>query len=426
MPFSLRVALTALVSAAALALIIARPRGLPEAYPAALGGALLVALGLVRPSQVLAAAGSAKSALLFLLSLLLLSALVEKSGFFEWAAARAARLARGSGHALLRNVFVLGALVTAALSLDTTAVILTPLVLAATRRLGLPARPYVLACAFVANMASLPLPISNLTNLLFAEAFRLPFAGYALRMALPQAAALLVAYAAFRLRFRAELPARFDPSTLDDPRAHITHVGYFRATGVVLALVLAGYFAASILGAPPYVVCSAGALGLFAAGLRFGAVRLGLLRELSWGLFPFVLGLFTLVQGVENLGAARALERLLSRLPAAPLAQIFGSAFGTAVLANAANNLPAALIAARVLASSHASPPAVYGALLGADIGPTVAASGSLATMLVLAVARRQGEAVGARDVLALGAVLMPLALAAACLALGATYLAWP
>jgi len=64
----------------------------------------------------------AKEALLFLLALLLLSGLLEASGFFEWAAVLAARSAR-SGAGLLRNVLLLGALITIVLSLDTTAVI---------------------------------------------------------------------------------------------------------------------------------------------------------------------------------------------------------------------------------------------------------------------------------------------------------------
>lgn len=73
-------------------------------------------------------------------ALLVLSALVEKNGFFEWASIHAARHAKGNGRALCRNVFVLGALITAVLSLDTAAVISTPLVLAFMQRLRLPAR----------------------------------------------------------------------------------------------------------------------------------------------------------------------------------------------------------------------------------------------------------------------------------------------
>jgi arsenical pump membrane protein len=72
-------------------------------------------------------------------------------------------LAHGDGRRLYRNGFLLGALITAVFSLDTTAVILTPVALAFAGRLKLWARPYILVCTFVANVVSLPLPVSNLT-----------------------------------------------------------------------------------------------------------------------------------------------------------------------------------------------------------------------------------------------------------------------
>jgi len=77
------------------------------------------------PARALAAVLSGKNTLLFLLSLLALSLLIGKSGFFDWAAIRCARIAKGDAHSLYRNAFVAGAIITAILSLDTTAVMLT-------------------------------------------------------------------------------------------------------------------------------------------------------------------------------------------------------------------------------------------------------------------------------------------------------------
>ena len=100
--------------------------------------AAMLVLGLVSPHEAINAALAGKNALLFLLSLLALSLLVGKSGFFDWAAIRCARIANGNARSLYRNAFVLGAIVTAILSLDTTAVMLTPVMLAVVKRLKLP------------------------------------------------------------------------------------------------------------------------------------------------------------------------------------------------------------------------------------------------------------------------------------------------
>jgi arsenical pump membrane protein len=414
--------LTLGIFAATVALVILKPRGRSEAVWTVAGAAALLALGLCTPRDVIAVTLEAKGALLFLLALLLLSALVEASGFFEWAAIHAARRARGDGLALYRNVFLLGSAITVALSLDTTAVMLTPLVLAFVVRLGLPARPYVIACAFVANTASLLLPISNLTNLLFVEAFDLGFARFAARMILPQIAALAVTYGLCRLRFRAELPPRFDASLLGSPAAAVAHPGYFRASVVVLGLVFAGYFVAAIARVEPYFVAFAGVGVLAGYGLATGRVAPRLLLGVSWDLFPFVIGLFVVVRGVEHLGFAGFAAAWIERHARSPFTGIAAGAAGTAVAANVMNNLPAALLARGVIADAHAAQPVVYGALLGANIGPNVVPFGSLATMLVLAVARKKGLPIRGVEVLKTGIWMTPLVLLAAIVALAVSF----
>ena len=332
------------------------------------------------------------------------------------------RLARGDGRRLYRNVFVLGALITASLSLDTTAVILTPVVLAFVARLKLPARPYIFACAFVANVASLPLPVSNLTNLLFTGAFGLPFGGFALRMLLPQGAALLTNYALFRWCFRGDLPEKFSGDDLPDPQAVVPDVGYFRAAVAVLGLVLVGYFAAPFAHLPPYAVGFAGCLALAVWGVRARQVDGTLLREVSWPVFPFVVGLFVVIGGVENLGLTGPMAGWLLRLDTHPLAGMAAMAGGAGLASNVVNNIPAALLARSVLQQSHAHAPLVYAALLGTNIGPNLTLSGSLATLLVLTSARKKGEDIRALDFFKVGLLVTPLTLLTAVLALWLTF----
>ena len=414
--------LTLAVAALTLLLVLTRPRGWHEAWWTVGGGALMLALRLETPAQAWRVIRTGQDALLFLLALLLLSALLERSGFFDWSSIQAVRLARGDGRRLYRNVFVLGALITASLSLDTTAVILTPVVLAFVARLKLPARPYIFACAFVANVASLPLPVSNLTNLLFTGAFGLPFGGFALRMLLPQGAALLTNYALFRWCFRGDLPEKFSGDDLPDPQAVVPDVGYFRAAVAVLGLVLVGYFAAPFAHLPPYAVGFAGCLALAVWGVRARQVDGTLLREVSWPVFPFVVGLFVVIGGVENLGLTGPMAGWLLRLDTHPLAGMAAMAGGAGLASNVVNNIPAALLARSVLQQSHAHAPLVYAALLGTNIGPNLTLSGSLATLLVLTSARKKGEDIRALDFFKVGLLVTPLTLLTAVLALWLTF----
>ena len=201
-----------------------RPRRIPAGVWTCAAAVVLLTLGWVRLPELGRLLSVASDALLFLFGLLLLSVLLEASGFFDWAAILAARSAR-SGGALLRNVLLLGALITLVLSLDTTAVILTPLVVGAVQRLGLPARGYVLACAFVSSVASLLLPVSNLTNLLLAA--HVPAGVFLRPMLFPQLLVLLVLWGGLHLSFRRELDRPVDRSRLPAASTVITDRVFF-------------------------------------------------------------------------------------------------------------------------------------------------------------------------------------------------------
>ena len=414
----MRLFLTLAVFALTLTLMLFRPRGLHEAWATCVGGGLMLLFGLETPAQAWRTTAQGADVLAFLLALMLLSGLLDRSGFFEWAALHAARAAKGSGEALYRNVFLLGAVVTALLSLDTTAIILTPVVLAFVGRLKLKARPFLLACAFVANTASLLLPVSNLTNLLFQSAFHFTFGTFALRMALPQAAALAVNYFVFRRLFRHELPRKFSTDDLPEPGSVLPDGPYFRGALAVLGCILVGYFVGSLRGVPPYVIALAGCIVLAVWGVARRRVRWDVFRDVSWPLFPFVVGLFVVIRGVENLGLARIAAKGLGAVGHAPLAVILASASGAGAGSNVLNNVPMALLAISTLKSAHAGPAAQYGALLGCNLGPNLTLAGSLATMLVISGARKKGEDVQASDFFRAGLWATPAMLLAASLAL--------
>ncbi len=413
-----RIVITLIVFATMLVLVFVRPRRWSEGWWTMLGAAAMLALGLVSPREALDGILAGRNALLFLFSLLALSLLVGKSGFFDWAAIRCARIAKGDAHSLYRNAFVAGAIITAILSLDTTAVMLTPVMLAVVKRLKVPAAPYVVLCAFVANVGSLALPISNLTNLLFADAFHLTFAAFAARMIAPQLVALVSTYAVLRWHFRREMPDRFDGDSLPEPASAVPNRAYFLLCVTVLVAVLVGYFLAPLVGIEPYVFAFAGSAVLAIAGAAAGRVHIRALGELSWHVFPFVIGLFVAVQGLENLGLVGALSGWLAEMRPGSTAKLLAAAGATAFASNITNNLPAALIVRSVLLRSHAQMGTVLAALIGADVGAMITPFGSLATMLVLAFARRDGEEVHAGELMMLGLWAVPVIVILTALAL--------
>lgn len=158
-----------------------------------LGGLLVVATGLLPEADARDIALERGAPLVaFLVAVTILAELADKAGVFDVAAALCARAARGSTATLFLLIAVLATVTTAVLSLDTTAVLLTPVVLALAERIGMRPLPFALLVVWLANTASLFLPISNLTNLLALQRLELSTAEFVARMAVPAGVAVAV------------------------------------------------------------------------------------------------------------------------------------------------------------------------------------------------------------------------------------------
>src|SRR5271156_4432793 len=194
-----------LIVAVSIALMLTRPRGIPEVWWIFGGAFLLVALRLVPLKLAGQAVAKGTDVYLFLIGMMLLSELAREQGVFDWVASVAVRGARGSCSRLFLLVYSVGTLVTIFMSNDATAVVLTPAILSAVRKAKVTPLPYLFVCALIANAASFVLPISNPANLVVFRTGMPPLGRWLLDFGVPSLVSILVTFVVMRILFRADL-----------------------------------------------------------------------------------------------------------------------------------------------------------------------------------------------------------------------------
>jgi len=396
---TLALALALVGLAATLAVAIARPPWLSEAVVAVVAAASLVAVGAVSVDRARQAVDDLAPTIGFLAALLLLADGCRRAGLFDALGTIMASGSQDSPRRLLALVFVVAAGVTAALGLDPTIVLLTPVVFVTAARLRMNPTPHVYACAHLANSASLLLPISNLTNLLAFQASGLSFSRFAALMALPTAAAIAVEWVVLTRFFAAELGRPRDREAVPKPSP------LPRFALAVLGATLVGVLLGSTFGIEPLWAAMAGAAAITVPDL---------VRAVEPLFLVFVLGLGVIVAAASDHGLAEAMRTVLPAGGSLP--DLLRIAAVAAVLANLVNNVPAILILAPILAPAGHGP--VLAALVGVNVRPNLTYVGSLATLLWRRILRAEDTEVNMAEFHRLGAVTVPAALVASTLLL--------
>jgi arsenical pump membrane protein len=386
-----------------LALVIIQPKGLKIGWGALIGAALALLVGVVHLTDIGIVWGIVWNATATFVAIIIISLLLDRAGFFEWAALHVARWGAGRGKLLFASIVLLGAAVASVFANDGAALILTPIVIAMLAELKFSAKAtlaFAMAAGFIADTASTPLVVSNLVNIVSADMFRLDFGAYALVMVPVVVVTVAATLGVLLLRFGRDVPASYEAATLKSPADAILDRGVFNMGWVVLSLLLLGFFALGRF-VPISAVAAGGALILLITAARGGTIRpLVVLKEAPWQIVIFSLGMYLVVFGLRNAGLTSFLSRLFDRFADGGVwGATYGVGFTTALLSSVMNNMPTVLVGALAIQGVHVTPAVreamVYANIVGCDLGPKFTPIGSLATLLWLHVLARKGVRIG-------------------------------
>ena len=305
--------------------------------------------------------------LAFVLAMSLVTELVDEAGLFRVVTDRLAALGRGRVFLLWLLVVAVATVSTVFLSLDTTAVLVTPVVVLLAVHARIPPLPFALTSIWLANTASLLLPVSNLTNLLAQDRLGLSPWRFAGLVWAPALVGLLVPLGLLWLAFRRDLRGTYGPQ----PARPVRDRTLLKAGGITLVVLLP----ALVSGLPVQYPALAAAAVLVAVFLRRRPAAL------RWSMVPWrplmlTVGLFMLMEALHAHGLTTLLAGVAGTGDSLPaLLQLAGLGAGAA---NLANNLPADL----ALEPVAGSPARLAALLIGVNLGPLVTPWASLATLL--------------------------------------------
>jgi Na+/H+ antiporter NhaD/arsenite permease-like protein len=370
---------------------------------AALGGAaLMLVIGATDAEQAFFSqeAGIDWNVIFLLLGMMLIVAVLKRTGVFEYIAIWAAKLARGRPFRVMVILVLVTAVASAALDNVTTVLLVAPVTFLVCDRLGIPVAPFLIAEALASNIGGTATLVGDPPNIIIAGRAGLSYNDFLIHLA-PIVVLLLVVFVGLcRWLFRdafgfdpgrvAQVMALRERDAIRDGRLLVVSLA-------VLALVTAAFVLHTVLHLEPSVVAVVGGLALLAASrLEAGEVT----KDVEWPTLAFFAGLFVMVSALVATGvidqiASAAADAVAGKLWLTSVALLWGSAALSAIV----DNIPyvatmSPVVAELVHASGGGSDSQVlwWSLALGADLGGNATAIGASANVVVLGMAERAGR----------------------------------
>jgi Na+/H+ antiporter NhaD/arsenite permease-like protein len=370
---------------------------------AALGGAVvMLVIGATDAEHAFfdEATGIDWHVIFLLLGMMLIVAVLKRTGAFEYLAIWAAKRAKGRPFRVMVLLVLVTAVASALLDNVTTVLLVAPVTFLVCERLGVPVAPFLIAEVLASNIGGTATLVGDPPNIIIASRAGLSYNDFLVHLA-PFVVLLLVVFIGLcRVLFRPAFgfdPQRAEQIAVLDEREAIADRRLLVVSLVVLAAVTAAFVLHTVLHLEPSVVAIIGGLLLLALSrLDANAVA----RDVEWPTLVFFAGLFVMVGALVATGVVEEISRAATeatqgRLFAASMLLLWGSA----VLSALVDNIPYVATMSPVVAEMAGATGSTgdgqvlwWSLALGADLGGNATAIGASANVVVLGLAERAGE----------------------------------
>jgi Na+/H+ antiporter NhaD/arsenite permease-like protein len=389
-----KIAALAIFVASYLALAIGKIPGLniDRAGVALVGAGLMVASGVLSIDNAYKAIDL--DTITLLLGMMIVVASLRLSGFFAiattWVAEHAKRPI-----ILLCAITATSGIFSAFLVNDAICLVLAPLVLELTLRIGRKPVPYLLAVAMASNVGSTATITGNPQNIMIGSFSHIPYITFALTLGPVALAGLVITVGLVALFYRDEFAGGVGRITAMKMNIHVNRVLVARAL-VATALMVAAFFTGE---SPAKAAIVIGGLLLLTRRVKSKRIY----AEIDWSLLLMFAGLFIIVAGAQH---ALLTPDLVARVNHLHLDQtpILGAV--TAVLSNLVSNVPAVLMMKPFVETLPDHATAWLTIAMASTLAGNFTILGSIANLIVVQKAATRGVEISFWDYFRVGAPL--------------------
>jgi Na+/H+ antiporter NhaD/arsenite permease-like protein len=360
-------------------------------------GVALVGAGLMVASGVLSLEDAYKAidldTITLLLGMMIVVASLRLSGFFAIATTWVVEHAK-SPMILLCAVTATSGIFSAFLVNDAICLVLAPLVLDLTLRIGRKPVPYLLAVAMASNVGSTATITGNPQNIMIGSFSQIPYTTFALALGPVAMVGLVVTVGLVALFHREEFSGG-GRMTAVKVNIRVNRMLVVRAL-VATALMVALFF----MGQPPAkAAIIIGGLLLLTRRVKSERVY----AEIDWSLLLMFAGLFIIVAGAQR---ALLTPDLVARVSRLHLDQIPVLSAVTAVMSNLVSNVPAVLMMRPFVVSLPDHATAWLTIAMASTLAGNFTILGSIANLIVVQKAAARGVEISFWDYFRVGAPL--------------------
>jgi Na+/H+ antiporter NhaD/arsenite permease-like protein len=411
------------VTVFAVVLVVIAAELVNRTVAALLGAAVVVSFGVVEQHQA-AAEFVDWNTIGLLLGMMVIVAVLNKTGLFEYLAIKSAQWGRARPGRIMVLLSVVTAVLSAFLDNVTTVILMVPMTFLIADTLGVSPVPFLLTQVMASNVGGAATLIGDPPNILIGSAANLSFVDFVYNLtpvvllALPVVLAYL--YFAFRRELRYNKGAEEDVRALDAEGAIRDRV-LLRKSLIVLGAVIIAFFLHGLLHLE---VATIALLGAAALALYAKTDVEKVLRDVEWPTLLFFVGLFVLVGGLRATGVVGRVAELLTVFDGSSAIMAVAIIWGSAIASGLIDNIPFTatmipviqeLAQAQGLSETEIRP--LWWALaLGADFGGNATLIGASANVVVAGMSERAGKKITFFRFMAYGIPVTILSLAVATL----------